>query len=91
MSDPNVLLVAPGISKSFLGIRALDKVDFTFREGEVHALLGENGAGKSTLIKCLTGVHQPRRGLRSLTGSGAIDPPDTLAAQSLASAPFIRR
>lgn len=46
-----------GICKYFPGVRALEDVDFTLREGEIHALMGENGAGKSTLIKVLTGVH----------------------------------
>lgn len=46
-----------GITISFPGVLALDKVDFSLRPGEVHSLMGENGAGKSTLIKALTGVH----------------------------------
>ena len=36
------------IEKSFPGVKALDKIDFTVRKGTVHALCGENGAGKST-------------------------------------------
>ncbi|WP_111561449.1 galactofuranose ABC transporter, ATP-binding protein YtfR [Rhizobium sp.] len=76
------VLAASGISKFFPGAVALDKVDFTLRKGEVHALLGENGAGKSTLIKCITGAY--RRDEGSLTLDGAeIDPADTLAAQRL--------
>lgn len=57
-----------GISKSFYSVKALQNVDFTLREGEIHALMGENGAGKSTLIKVLTGVYEKDAGKVYLKG-----------------------
>jgi ribose transport system ATP-binding protein len=56
------------ISKSFPGVRALDRVGFACAHGEVHALCGENGAGKSTLIKILGGVYRPDSGTMRLDG-----------------------
>jgi len=56
------------IHKSFPGVRALQAVDFTLCEGEIHALMGENGAGKSTLIKVLTGVYEKDEGEIYLSG-----------------------
>lgn len=58
----SILLKMRGICKSFPGVRALHDVDFTLRNGEIHALMGENGAGKSTLIKVLTGVYLKESG-----------------------------
>ena len=63
------LLQLRGVTKRFLGVTALNGVDFTVCAGEIHALLGENGAGKSTLIKVLTGVHAPDAGTLTLAGA----------------------
>ncbi len=51
-----------GISKSFPGTKALDKVDFYLQENEILSLLGENGAGKTTLMKILYGMHSADEG-----------------------------
>ena len=57
-----LILEMQNISKTFPGVKALDKVSFSVRSGEVHALVGENGAGKSTLMKILNGVLEPDSG-----------------------------
>ncbi len=62
------LLRIVGLSKSFPGVKALDRVDLTLERGSVHALMGENGAGKSTLMKCLFGVYTPEEGEIYLEG-----------------------
>lgn len=73
-----VVLEMRGICKYFPGVRALEKVDFTLREGEIHALMGENGAGKSTLIKVLTGVYPKDGGevhVKGIEGAAVIRSP----------------
>ena len=49
-------LIVKNISKSYAGVRALDRVSITIEQGEIHCLVGENGSGKSTLIKAVAGV-----------------------------------
>ena len=56
------MLELKNITKEFPGVRALQDVSVTFRDGEVHTLLGENGAGKSTLIKIISGDYHPDGG-----------------------------
>ena len=55
-------LTLKNISKRYVGVQALDSVDFEIQNGEIHCLVGENGSGKSTLIKIIAGVVQPDQG-----------------------------
>ncbi|SDI18059.1 sugar ABC transporter ATP-binding protein [Paraburkholderia phenazinium] len=63
------ILETIGLSKTFPGVKALQKVDFRLFPGEVHTLMGQNGAGKSTLINVLTGVHTHDAGEIRLGGT----------------------
>src|SRR5438874_11818888 len=58
-----------GIDKAFPGVVANQRVDFSARWGEVHALLGENGAGKSTLMSILAGLYRPDAGQIFVNGT----------------------
>lgn len=51
------------------GVLANHNVNFSVREGEIHALVGENGAGKSTLMKMLFGMETVTSGQIFLRGS----------------------
>ena len=53
----NPILEMKHITKEFPGVRALDDVNFSVLEKDIHCLVGENGAGKSTLMKVLSGVY----------------------------------
>ena len=64
----NPILCASNISKSFIGVRALNNIDITINTGEIHCLVGENGCGKSTLVKCISGVYEPDEGKIKING-----------------------
>lgn len=57
-----------GLTKNFGKVRALDGLDLTVREGEVHGFLGPNGAGKSTTIRILLGLTRADSGTVRLLG-----------------------
>jgi ribose transport system ATP-binding protein len=66
VQNDNIILSLNKITKSYPGVLALDDVSMDFKQGEVHALLGENGAGKSTLIKVISGAIEPDSGTVSI-------------------------
>jgi ribose transport system ATP-binding protein len=66
MTQPLLELVA--VSKTYPGVKALDRVNLQVGRGEVLALIGENGAGKSTLMKILGGVVAPSDGAIRIDG-----------------------
>jgi len=67
-SNGEVVISVSGLTKIFKDFwgrpkaRAVDKVDFTVRRGEVFGLLGPNGSGKSTTVKLLLGLLYPTKG-----------------------------
>ncbi len=64
------LLEVTGLSMDFGGIKALDQLNLSVRQGEIAALIGPNGAGKTTFFNCLTGIYKPTAGNLTLTPPG---------------------
>lgn len=84
MSDTHAaapVLTIRGLSKTFVGTKALNAVDFDLRAGEVHALVGQNGCGKSTLIKVLAGYHAADRGADIRLAGQVVEPRDASASR----------
>ena len=57
-----------GLTKSFGHFKALDGLDLTVEEGEVHGFLGPNGSGKTTTIRVLLGLLRPDSGTVRMLG-----------------------
>ncbi|HOX12121.1 MAG TPA: ABC transporter ATP-binding protein [Spirochaetia bacterium] len=64
------ILDAKNVTMNFGGLRALNDVSMTIRQGEIVALIGPNGAGKTTFFNCVTGVYPPSAGTISITPPG---------------------
>lgn len=56
------------LSKSFGGLKALDKLDFSLSAGEIMGLIGPNGSGKTTTINVITGIYKATQGKVRLDG-----------------------
>jgi ABC-type sugar transport system ATPase subunit len=65
-------LVIRNVTKTFPGVKAVDRVSFDVAPGEIHAMIGENGAGKSTLMHLVAGVYRPDEGDILLDGASLV-------------------
>jgi ABC-type branched-subunit amino acid transport system ATPase component len=62
------VLTTDGVTKEFSGFLALDEVDLTVEQGEIHGLIGPNGAGKTTTFNLITGELKPTSGSINFKG-----------------------
>jgi urea transport system ATP-binding protein len=65
----NALLYLDGVTVSFDGFRALNKLSFAIEPGEMRAIIGPNGAGKTTMMDVVTGKTRPDEGEVYFDGS----------------------
>jgi ABC-2 type transport system ATP-binding protein len=71
----DVMIQANALTKRFGAVRALDKVSFEVRRGEVVGFLGPNGAGKSTTMRILTCFISPTSGEARVKGYDVFEQP----------------
>lgn len=86
MSDlNNSLLIARDLSVQFGGVKAVNKVSFEVRRGEVFTLIGPNGAGKTTVFNLISRIYTPTSGELVFEGQRLSDvPPHGIAALGIA-------
>jgi len=72
-------LAVEDLTKTFGGLRAVDRCSLEVREGTITGLIGPNGAGKTTLFNLLTGFHRPDGGRVRFRGDDITGlPPHTI-------------
>ena len=69
------MIKAQNLVKDYGAFRAVDKVSFELRKGDVLGFLGPNGAGKSTTMKMITGFLPPTSGTASVGGHDILKDP----------------
>ena len=73
-----IVINTQGLTKSFGRTRALDGLDLSVEQGEVHGFLGPNGAGKTTTIRILLGLLKADGGTATLLGGDPWNDTETL-------------
>ena len=58
----SALLYLSGVTVSFDGFKALNKLSLLVEQGEMRAIIGPNGAGKTTMMDVITGKTRPDEG-----------------------------
>ena len=71
----DVMIEARGLTKRYGAFRALDRVSFEVKKGEVVGFLGPNGAGKSTTMRILTCYQSASGGTAKVHGYDVFDDP----------------
>ena len=71
----DVMIHAHDLTKRFGSFRALDRINFEVRRGEVVGFLGPNGAGKSTTMRILTCFISPTEGTAKVHGHDVFEQP----------------
>lgn len=76
------MLSLKNISKSFGGVKAVDRCTFEVKENTITSLIGPNGAGKTTVFNIISGLTHPDSGTIRLGGKNITGLPAYKVAKS---------
>jgi branched-chain amino acid transport system ATP-binding protein len=62
VADEQSQLAVTAVSKHFGGVRAVEDVSISVRQGEIISIIGPNGAGKTSLLNMISGFYRPSSG-----------------------------
>lgn len=68
MLHTNVVVKTEGVTKTFGGLLAVDKVSIAAESEKITIIIGPNGSGKTTLINLISGFYKPDEGKIFLKG-----------------------
>lgn len=75
------MLTLRAVSKSYAGRQVISNLDFTLKDGEYIAIMGESGVGKSTLLNLIAGLDAPDSGEIAIDGASLSGMDDNAATR----------
>ena len=66
------ILNLDGVTLAFGGLKALDGVNLSIKQGAIHGIIGPNGAGKTTLFNVINGFIPPATGTIEFEGKSLL-------------------
>ena len=75
------IITAHNLIKEYDGLRAVDGIDFTIRQGECFGFLGPNGAGKTTVMRIISCFMPPTAGTVTVFGMDVVGQPSAIKSR----------
>ncbi len=81
MIHPMEIVASQNLIKDYNGLRAVDGVNFSIRQGEFFGFLGPNGAGKTTVMRTISCFMPPTAGTVTVFGMDVMEHPSRIKAR----------
>ncbi len=75
------IIIAQGLIKDYNGLRAVDGIDFSIKQGECFGFLGPNGAGKTTVMRIISCFMPPTAGTVTVFGMDVAGQPSAIKSR----------